>query len=113
MTRSSLGGLCCNGLPRRGVRAVEGARLEIAWVPKGASRVQIPPSPSQGCKRRRQSRRRAAGRLLAWPCASSVEDAGDECLALQHLLRGTGEADVVARVLREEHLVAGSDTLRL
>src|SRR5215467_8019452 len=45
MTRSSLEGLCCNGLPRRGVRAVEGARLEIAWVPKGASRVQIPPSP--------------------------------------------------------------------
>jgi hypothetical protein len=31
--------------PRRGVRAAEGARLEIAYVPKGASRVQIPPSP--------------------------------------------------------------------
>ena len=27
----------------RGVRAAEGARLEIAYVPKGASRVQIPP----------------------------------------------------------------------
>ena len=29
----------------RGVRAAEGARLEIAYVLKGASRVQIPPSP--------------------------------------------------------------------
>ena len=31
--------------PRRGVRAAEGARLEIAYVVKAASRVQIPPSP--------------------------------------------------------------------
>ena len=30
---------------RRGVRAAEGARLEIAYSSKGGSRVQIPPSP--------------------------------------------------------------------
>ena len=30
---------------RRGVRAAEGARLEIAYASKGVSRVQIPPSP--------------------------------------------------------------------
>src|SRR5581483_1397986 len=33
------------GASRRGVRAAEGARLEIAYGPKGPSRVQIPPSP--------------------------------------------------------------------
>ncbi len=32
-------------LARRGVRAAEGARLEIAYASKGVSRVQIPPSP--------------------------------------------------------------------
>src|SRR3979490_2895702 len=31
---------------RRGVRAAEGTRLEIAYLPKGGSRVRIPPSPS-------------------------------------------------------------------
>src|SRR5947199_5591502 len=30
---------------RRGVRAAEGARLEIAYSSKGGSRVQIPPFP--------------------------------------------------------------------
>ena len=45
--------------------------------------------------------------------SNSVEDAGDELLALQHLLRGAGEAHVVAGVLREEHLVAGRDALDL
>jgi hypothetical protein len=29
----------------RGVRAAEGTRLEIAYLPKGGSRVRIPPSP--------------------------------------------------------------------
>ena len=33
---------------RRGVRAAEGARLEIAYASKGVSRVQIPPSPLAG-----------------------------------------------------------------
>src|SRR5471032_1982327 len=37
------GTLCTRA--RRGVRAAEGARLEIAYVLKGASRVQIPLSP--------------------------------------------------------------------
>src|SRR4029450_6764614 len=29
--------------PRRGVRVAEGTRLEIAYLPKGGSRVRIPP----------------------------------------------------------------------
>src|SRR5690349_7672117 len=39
--------------PRRGVRAAEGARLEIAYVVKAASRVQIPPSPCRAGERHR------------------------------------------------------------
>ena len=43
-------------LARRGVRAAEGARLEIAYASKGVSRVQIPPSPllAQGRNLREQ-----------------------------------------------------------
>src|SRR5436853_2267687 len=47
------------------------------------------------------------------PARALVEDAGDEILASQHLLRGAGEADVIARVLREEHLVARRDAFHL
>src|SRR3954467_13459119 len=45
--------------------------------------------------------------------SASVEDAGDEMLALQHLLRGAREADVVAGVLGKKHLVAGRDAFDL
>ena len=52
----------------------------------------------------------------AWPGRlrhgeASVVDAGDELPAAQHLARDPSEPDVVARVLREEHLVPGVDAL--
>src|SRR3954454_7391601 len=47
------------------------------------------------------------------PARALVEDAGDEMLALQHLLRGAREADVVAGVLGKKHLVAGRDAFDL
>ena len=40
---------------RRGVRAAEGARLEIAYSSKGGSRVQIPPSPPRSFPRSRDA----------------------------------------------------------
>src|SRR6266581_675754 len=94
-------------------------RLEIAYVLKGASRVQIPPSPPQGCKRRWQSRRRAAKkpwghvRYLVPDVSVSVVDARDEVVAAEHLLRRAGEAHVEAGVAREQHLVAGCDPFRV
>src|SRR6476469_7633923 len=43
--------------------------------------------------------------------AASVEDAGDELVTLDHAVRGAREANVVARVLREQDLVPRPDTL--
>jgi hypothetical protein len=44
--RLTAGGRCYPRRAWRGVRAAEGTRLEIAYLPKGGSRVRIPPSPS-------------------------------------------------------------------
>jgi hypothetical protein len=40
-------------------------------------------------------------------------DAGDQLVAADDLARDAAEADVVARLLREEHLVSGLDPGRL
>src|SRR5213592_670909 len=53
---------------RRGVRAAEGARLEIAYVLKGASRVQIPLPPfSVRARLRGLSRRKGSGTMRPCP----------------------------------------------
>src|SRR5262249_53346947 len=52
---------------RRGVRAAEGARLEIAYVLEGASRVQIPPSPFSVGEPTRFPHVRNAGKPTRFP----------------------------------------------
>lgn len=67
---------------RRGVRAAEGARLEIAYSSKGGSRVQIPPSPPM-CQVRSAGavgprRRRARPATATRPSADGACDAGTD-----------------------------------
>ena len=70
---------------RRGVRAAEGARLEIAYGLKGPSRVQIPPSPSMTSAMSRPSSVRC------------VEDAGREQTQRRDRRRGRAVRTRVTR----------------
>ena len=73
-------------LAGRGVRAAEGTRLEIAYLPKGGSRVRIPPSPSLASLSGGGLRRRfraASGKREGW--ASYCVEARPSVLAADRL----------------------------